>query len=718
MEIKSNRPVLFWMMLLLAQTGMHAQLMRPGKPLSPEHPELTRLIVYSVEAPKQEGAKPLLPGPMLKPARSGLLVPVHFTLQETGLWDTLQDGTRVWRAGFHVPGAGRLSLVLSPYRVSRGVRVFAGDRSWQKTLGAFSDLNNHPNGILATGHIPGDLLVLEIQVPPYVTDPGEFTISGIGCDFNPSGVLKQTTDEWFGISGICNTDIACTTLSEYQQMKDAVVRIVYLGDERCTGTLMNNARNDGRNYILTAGHCITSESVANTAVFYFGYESPYCDGPDGSSAMSVSGATLRASGDDLDFALLELLEPPPYSYRPYYAGWDRSLTPPSSGYTIHHPLGDVKKISVDEEPITVSTFSGLFTPQTHWKVSRWASGTTEAGSSGAGLFDPDNRLRGSLTGGEASCSNSVNDYFQMFSHSWKDYPEKEKQLAWWLDPLHSDLARLDGYDPYAAFRESGDTLTNIQANEPTGLVQTGLGWGSWSGHNSGSYTQFAEPFQTTAKKVLGVFLDVVRNHTASVTSRIVLKLWSANSDPGEILAEKEVFLADLQEGHSTFVRFDSAITIADSFFAGYTLFYENPQDTFALTMASDRSVSGISTAWVFDGEWVSLAEATGGQVVSSFAIRPLVYDSVPAVVPPANSERVKIYPNPVRSLCQIEFSELKPEEVRISVYDLQGNLVESSTHGPYQRILYLDTSGYRSGVYLITVNQGNNLFREKLVIMR
>jgi hypothetical protein len=611
-----------------------------------------------------------------------------------------------------------ISLILSPFRVSKGVRIFISNETQQKVLGAFSDLNNHDNGMFATGHIPGDLLAVEIQVPPYVSDPGEFTISGIGCDFKPGSNLKQTTDEWYGASGSCNADISCFPLPEYQRVKDAVVRIVYLGDERCTGTLVNNTLNDGRNYVLTAGHCIETEAVANSAVFYFGYESPYCDGPDGSSERSVSGATLRARGGDLDFALLELIEPPPFTYHPYYAGWDRSVVPPASGYSIHHPLGDVKKISLDEDPITVSTFTGLFNPQTHWKISRWATGTTEAGSSGAGLFDSQNRLRGTLTGGEASCSYSVNDYFQMFSHSWQDYPDSDQQLAWWLDPLHSATTFTGGYDPYAAFRESGDTLSNIQGNEAVGMVSAGLDWGSWSGHNSGHYTQFAEHFTATGK-IQGVLLDVAQNHVASASSVMVVKIWSAKGRPEETLIEKEVPLTDLLAGHTSFIAFDSAVTVADSFFAGYTLFYGSPPDTFALSMASERTISGISTAWLFDGTWRTLAAASNGDVISSYAISPLIYDSLPPVIPPpVFPEPVRIYPNPAQSVCRIEFNALNPGEVHISVFDLQGDLVETYSYGAYQRIFTIDTSGYRSGVYVVRISQGSKLYREKLVIIR
>ncbi len=190
-------------------------------------------------------------------------------------------------------------------------------------------------------------------MPSYIKKEIQITIAGIGCDFAEKTDQKQLKDGWYGLSGTCNVDINCNQDKSVQLVKNAVVRIVFLGFERCTGTLLNNTHLDGRNYILTAGHCINTENVANTALFYFNYESPYCNGPDGSNAHSVSGATIRAGSDKMDFTLLELLDPVPVTFHPYYAGWDNTSTAPSSGYTIHHPEGDVKKISTETSPLTI-----------------------------------------------------------------------------------------------------------------------------------------------------------------------------------------------------------------------------------------------------------------------------------------------------------------------------------------------------------------------------
>ena len=48
-----------------------------------------------------------------------------------------------------------------------------------------------------------------------------------------------------------------------------------------------------------------------------------------------------------DFALLRLEEDIPDSYEVHFAGWDATGNTPNTPVGIHHPSGDIKKISFD-----------------------------------------------------------------------------------------------------------------------------------------------------------------------------------------------------------------------------------------------------------------------------------------------------------------------------------------------------------------------------------
>jgi len=702
-------------------SAAHGQLTRPGSPLPLSYPSLKVPVLYEFsvsEAEKRQSAD-LSGDPRLKPARSGMMIETDYNPGNSGTWDTLSGGLRIWRIAFKVNEARLLNLLLKPYHVQPGVKIFLYDSLQQNVLGAFTDLNNKTIQVLSTGFIPGDMLILELQMPSYVKEDILLTIAGIGCDFAENAGHKQFKDGWFGLSGVCNVDINCNADASVQLVKNAVVRIVFLGDERCTGTLLNNTRRDGRNYILTAGHCIGNEEIANAALFYFTYESPYCNGTDGSNSHSVSGATIRAGSENMDFTLLELMDPLPVSFRPYYAGWDNTAAVPSSSYSIHHPQGDVKKISIDSDPLTITTFSNKFDPNKHWLVMDWESGTTEAGSSGGGLFDSGNRLRGTLTGGEAVCGNSINDYFQMFSHIWKDYPAPGNQVAYWLDPIDSRVGSLEGFDPNAAFWNSGDTLSNIGTGEDLGLENIALTWGAWSGHNSAHTTQFAEHFVHTRKeRVLGIILHVAHNFVASASSRMLLKIWRDETIPGSVIYQKSVRLADLSPNSIHFIEFDTIVPVADSFFAGYELFYDNPVDTFSTYMAANRPVDTLNSSFVFTNQWISLNELSTGLLHTSFAIMPVVFDSVASSNQVPFSEKIRIYPNPADQYFWLEFNELNDGPVHLTIYNLQGQIVAEQDYGPYQRSIRIETSDLGEGVYLIRTDQQNVTHAAKLLIIR
>ena len=127
------------------------------------------------------------------------------------------------------------------------------------------------------------------------------------------------------------------------------------------------------------------------------------------SYNSKTGATLRARGDidgGSDFQLVQINTAIPSYYNVYYNGWDRSGSSSSSGVGIHHPAGDIKKISTYSSTLSSSTWNGsgyIGATNAHWRTS-WISttngyGVTEGGSSGSPIFNSSGRILGTLTGG-------------------------------------------------------------------------------------------------------------------------------------------------------------------------------------------------------------------------------------------------------------------------------------------------------------------------------
>jgi len=257
----------------------------------------------------------------------------------------------------------------------------------------------------------------------------------------------------FGESGDCNVNINCPEGEDWQLQKKAVMRVLANKGtyaEWGTGILLNNTNNDFRHLVLTADHLLwegngyIGDSLHHKFKFYFNYESETCTDPLSENNVPhqvLTGMRLLAHDRELDFALFELLDTIQYQFEPYFAGWSiysDSLLP---GVAIHHPNGDIKKISdvkslfIDQEKIYVK-----------FEETESGFGVTERGSSGSPLFNQGQKLIGNLIGGTTSCQSKDgtdkygNLYHKMFTH----YNDSTRSLAYWLSPGDTNILSLDG----------------------------------------------------------------------------------------------------------------------------------------------------------------------------------------------------------------------------------------------------------------------------------
>lgn len=396
--------------------------------------------------------------------RVGVLLPVRIGLSDHGSWNWLNDGSLQWRLRIGSENAKHIALYFENFYLPRGCELFIYNDLRSDLIGAFTYSNNHESGLFATEMISGESLIIELIVLPQAKEQARFTITDLLYAYrNEGGDLKQ-----FGNSGDCNVNVNCSEGFNWQDEKRAVVKIYSrVGQSvfRCSGSLINNTRHDYLPYVLTADHCARTGSTYASAddfkqwLFYFNYEAEGCPNPEiEPSSVSLTGATLKANvgGGNAnmgsDFCLLLLNDEIPPSVMPFYNGWSRIDVSSPTGVGIHHPSGDIKKISTYTTPL-ISTSWDNNTPNMYWKV-RWSEtqnghGVTEGGSSGSPLFNDKGLIVGQLTGGQASCNNlTAPDYYGKFSVSWESIGESpNRQLKHWLDPDNTGVEELKGsYD--------------------------------------------------------------------------------------------------------------------------------------------------------------------------------------------------------------------------------------------------------------------------------
>ncbi|MBA7571539.1 hypothetical protein ES708_13303 [subsurface metagenome] len=502
------------------------------------------------------------------------------------------------------------------------------------------------------------------------------------------------------------------------------------GDELCSGSLVNNTKNDTVPYFLTAFHCIENNEQAQVTVFFFDYESPYCDGPDGSALKTISGATLKATSDEnLDFSLVELSKIPPFLYKPYYAGWNNSLIAPANTVTIHHPSGDVKKITIDNDSPLTATYD-IYDYNAFWRIEKWETGTTEAGSSGCPLFDNNHRLIGLLNGGYASCGNSVNDYFVKFGRLWDDYPGSLNQLKYWLDPLSGTGTTMDGLDPYGAAKETCDTFINYADSENLVLYPYGNeNEGFWTGHNLGYYTQYAEGVENSEQRNLtGVYLNVAKAENSIASDKVTIKVWDGLSQPDNIIYSEDLYIKDFRDSTVHFVEFDYLIVVSGNFWVGYEIYYDSPTgpltDQFAVYQVEDRGAGGLNTAFAFENDqWypfsslsplyletsLGISVVMCGEIPSSSSIETLAEKSINGFV---------IFPNPAKDMVTIQMNKETFTNIKIQIFNITGKLLETSSHINWSGQLNMDMSGYPDGIYIIRLLTNHSVVTRKFSLIR
>ncbi|MFN8713419.1 MAG: T9SS type A sorting domain-containing protein [Bacteroidota bacterium] len=369
---------------------------------------------------------------------------VNINLRNSGVWQNLPDGTRFWRVAIKCPGAVSVNLAFNNFHIPEGGKLFVYSTDRQQILGAFTSTSNFADQLFGTELITGEEVMVEYIEPAAVAGQGTMNIYRITHGFRGVSEYVNNVSRGFGDSGACNNNANCPGGASWSDQKRSVVCLVSGGSEFCTGALVNNTCQDGTPYVLTADHC---GSADGSWVFRFNWESSGCSNPTSNpTSQSLSGGTARASNPGSDVHLCQINTTPPANYNVYYSGWSNLNVPADSACCIHHPAGDIKKITWARNPTISSTYGSADC----WRTTQWTSGVTEPGSSGSPLFDQNHRIVGQLFGGPSACNvpaSSLNDYYGKFSYSWNTGTTPATRLRDWLDPCNTNPTTLDGYDP-------------------------------------------------------------------------------------------------------------------------------------------------------------------------------------------------------------------------------------------------------------------------------
>lgn len=410
-------------------------------------------------------------------------VAVNFSMQNNGRWQNLPDGRRLWQFAVKSPGALGLTLIFDQLRLPEGTRLFAYDAARKRILGAYTNRSCLPSGKFLIGILPGETAYLECILPSKTASEPVLQLQRVDVVYDQQAFSGAEFD--FGESLPCNVNVNCSAGNNWQQEKKGIARILMVfqnGEAWCSGSLIANTSGSFEPYFLTAHHCqlLLTNPEFDLWRFDFDYESPNCQNPAVEPLpKSVLGCQRVSYRMETDFMLLKL-NPIPQHYDVYFNGWNRdNATSPLNPNTvmIHHPSGDIKKITVDTQAAVIHpsqlNWTGIFgisPPNTHWRTVP-DIGIQQPGSSGSPLFDNQKRIRGQLHGGSVSMTDPcvmTGVFYGRFNLSWDQGASSGARLREWLDPGNTNATTQNGYlrPVVAGFDISGQVKTHWGAIMP------------------------------------------------------------------------------------------------------------------------------------------------------------------------------------------------------------------------------------------------------------
>lgn len=417
------------------------------------------------------------------------------------------NGGQLWLLKISSQSALGLQFYFSQFDLPNDAFLHIYTTNRQNVTGPYNNSNyedGDPNQIQKYGTAPikNGEVILEYFEGSTSNYSGQIVISNIIH-------LFSAITPGYGTSAWCQKDVACQ--GSFSQMASSVALMLNYDQNSnlagsCSGALINNATQDGTPYFLTAAHCVNDNTLntLNSTIFIFDYQVDNC----GSTTEPVftkvfTGATMLSRDllsdcnepKNSDYALLKLLAPKEQVMNSNicYAGWDISDLLNSNNtfqdYTmIHHPSGDIKKISQGtnltpySNDIPLCNTQQVNSAENFYNLDITYGGGGEPGSSGSPIFY-NGRIACMLNGGKQSAINTPTDacnpatyelFLGRFNKQWV-----QGNLSQWLDP--NNLTDINN-GPFTI----NQWCPNNSSNNPPNITYQTIGDGFLINNNAGS----------------------------------------------------------------------------------------------------------------------------------------------------------------------------------------------------------------------------------------
>ena len=719
--------------------------------------EIDHISIYppSAQLIAEEMAENEKNGTFIKISR---LLPVNSSVKNSGTWETLDNGMMIWRLRLSSEGAKASALYFDKFDIPAGAAVYVYTSDKKIVDGPYYRSDNPEGNEYMIGNIIGDDITIEYVSPMSKSDDGNvyadntepiINIGEYGYVYRDEGAFARGTraGTGFGASESCEVNVNCSVGADWRIQQRGVARIYVVegwSGGYCTGTLINNTSNDGTPYFLTANHCGPNATASNFNQwkFRFNYEASGCSNPASESSINYTdyvGCTKVAEGaknGGSDFFLLKLknfTKQNAIEIGAIYNGWDRSTTVPSGGGAgIHHPSGDIKKISFFTSSPSTATYNGgddmTGASNAHWKVV-WQNnnsdktGVTEGGSSGSPIFNSDGRVFGTLSGGASSCSASSFSRYDLYgkmSFHWDNSANGSTnayKLKPWLDPTNSGATTCDYYDPSGVTPPSPGTTTFTYDFESCAAwtVDNFPPCQTWDG--DGLATGGIRDVSFTNSGYTGSYIafqnGTADGFTAHGGTKFGCCMYATNGQNNDWFITPALAI----ENGTTFsfwARSANNTYGLEQFRVGVS----TDDETYTYIAGSSTSSIDAPVAWTqfsydlsrYAGQTMYLAIMCVSEDVFAFFIDDIAV-SGNAAVESMNVDEVNIYPNPARDNVTVSLPE---DNATISIVNVLGQTIRTVNASSTNETISLE--GVEKGLYFFCIRLNDRTITKKVLV--
>lgn len=632
--------------------------------------------------------------------------------------------------------ARNLSLQFNEFNLSPGA-ILSLFTSHELTDSITASQNNQ-NRVWATRVYQGSTIGVVLKIPKREEGLSSLRINKVNFGYKRFG-------QEFGNPGVsqgCNINVVCPQGNGWENERNSVAIVISGGFESCTGALVMNTCGTNIPYFLTADHCLDG-NVQNW-VFQFQTWSNTCTGNNGwREDVQFNGCQLRANSAASDFALLQLNQTPAANSGINYAGWSRETTGITQTTILHHPAGDLMKISRDNDAPTTTTVSG---------VSAWQLGldlgATEGGTSGAPYFNQAHRIVAQHYGtGQTNlgvCQRTIK-YGGRFDLSWTGGGTASTRLSNWLDPSNSGALTTNttnvsnlftpvAHGSFLPITGSSVVCGNSETYSVTGVLPGAtVSWALSGAYANGSYFPLQDVCTLTPNGTQAI-LTKTNNGTvtlnATITNcdgRIQYASIPVTFGVPEIYVNGRYFIDNLYntqplDGSATFVN-------SSSF---YLTFESSGNNTYTWNYEGGSGNDNYNTSY----------PATFGYIWWNTPIEPYDYNGFTIHTTNACGTRndpmylyydgpyqyYRVAPNPVRSTLNIQLRDRKQNSIpqgkknlnvditRIVIVDKTGNPVLDKTYPSNTRSANLNVSMLKPDVYIVRIFSRDKMEIHKIMV--